>query len=96
MQGADPAEQKIIDDQMIAMDGTDNKSKLGANAILAVSVAVARVGLLWPCCCMDQHDPAETVQGWFQSAPDCDSTSCFAMTIYTLHQHGLNATMIHQ
>ena len=37
----DAREQQIIDDKMIAMDGTPNKSKLGANAILAVSMAVA-------------------------------------------------------
>ncbi len=30
---------------MIALDGTDNKGKLGANAILAVSMAVAKVSL---------------------------------------------------
>lgn len=30
---------------MIALDGTDNKGKLGANAILAVSMAVAKVRL---------------------------------------------------
>ncbi|MEQ8337288.1 MAG: phosphopyruvate hydratase [Cyclobacteriaceae bacterium] len=35
-------EQKIIDQLMIDLDGTENKSKLGANAILGVSLAVAR------------------------------------------------------
>ncbi len=35
-------EQKLIDDAMIALDGTANKSKLGANAILGVSLAAAR------------------------------------------------------
>ena len=35
-------EQSIIDRKMIEMDGTKNKSKLGANAILGVSMAVAR------------------------------------------------------
>ncbi|MEQ8237736.1 MAG: phosphopyruvate hydratase [Cyclobacteriaceae bacterium] len=35
-------EQKLIDDLMIELDGTHNKSKLGANAILGVSLAVAR------------------------------------------------------
>ncbi len=35
-------EQSIIDHKMIEMDGTKNKSKLGANAILGVSMAVAR------------------------------------------------------
>jgi enolase len=35
-------EQGAIDRQMIRLDGTRNKSKLGANAILAVSLAVAR------------------------------------------------------
>ena len=40
----DPANQKEIDDLMIGLDGTENKSKLGANAILAVSMAVCRAG----------------------------------------------------
>lgn len=35
-------EQNLIDQTMIALDGTDNKSKLGANAILGVSLAVAK------------------------------------------------------
>src|ERR1700734_3522175 len=40
--GADAERQSSIDHLMIALDGTENKSKLGANAILAVSMAVAR------------------------------------------------------
>jgi enolase len=40
--GIDPAQQKMIDEIMIALDGTPTKSKLGANALLAVSMAVAR------------------------------------------------------
>src|SRR5437016_7857549 len=40
--GKDASEQSAIDEQMIALDGTPNKSKLGANAILAVSLAVCR------------------------------------------------------
>ncbi len=35
-------EQENIDAKMIALDGTENKSNLGANAMLAVSMAVAR------------------------------------------------------
>lgn len=35
-------DQKMIDKKMIELDGTDNKSKLGANAILGVSLAVAK------------------------------------------------------
>lgn len=38
----DVSDQKTIDDKLIALDGTDNKAKLGANATLAVSLAVAR------------------------------------------------------
>ncbi|EJF54326.1 phosphopyruvate hydratase [Saprospira grandis DSM 2844] len=37
-------EQKAIDEILIALDGTPNKSRLGANAILGVSLAVARAG----------------------------------------------------
>jgi enolase len=40
--GLDPTDQARIDNLMIELDGTANKSKLGANAILGVSLAVAR------------------------------------------------------
>ena len=40
--GMDAAEQAVIDSAMIALDGTETKKKLGANAILAVSLAVAK------------------------------------------------------
>jgi enolase len=36
------ADQKSVDDMLVALDGTDNKSRLGANAILGVSLAVAK------------------------------------------------------
>lgn len=42
--GMDPFEQRKLDELMIALDGTENKSKLGANAILGVSLAVAKAG----------------------------------------------------
>jgi len=42
--GKDPTKQKEIDQIMIKLDNTKNKSKLGANAILAVSIAVCRAG----------------------------------------------------
>jgi enolase len=38
----DAADQRLVDAALIAIDGTDNKSKLGANAILGVSLANAR------------------------------------------------------
>lgn len=41
--GFDVREQAIIDEKMINIDGTDNKSNLGANAILSVSLAVAKI-----------------------------------------------------
>ncbi len=40
--GLNALDQKIIDEKMIALDGSKNKSNLGANAILGVSLAVAR------------------------------------------------------
>ena len=42
IEGFDITEQAAIDYQMIELDGTPNKSKLGANAILAVSLAIAK------------------------------------------------------
>jgi enolase len=40
--GQDAVDQKAIDRQLIELDGTENKGRLGANAILAVSLAVAK------------------------------------------------------
>jgi enolase len=40
--GMDASDQRAVDRRMIEADGTDNKSKFGANAILAVSMATAR------------------------------------------------------
>jgi enolase len=40
--GLDAADQTLVDRTMLALDGTPNKGKLGANAILAVSMATAR------------------------------------------------------
>jgi len=42
--GQDPGSQKQIDDLMIKLDGTKDKSNLGANALCAVSLAVCRAG----------------------------------------------------
>jgi enolase len=46
LKGMDETKQEQIDRLMIKLDGTKNKSKLGANAILAVSIAVCRAGAL--------------------------------------------------
>ena len=40
--GLDGTEQRLIDELMIELDGTENKSRLGANALLGVSMAVAK------------------------------------------------------
>jgi enolase len=42
IEGYDSQDQRLIDSEMIALDGTPNKSRLGANAILGVSLAVAK------------------------------------------------------
>ncbi|OGM13618.1 phosphopyruvate hydratase [Candidatus Woesebacteria bacterium RIFCSPLOWO2_01_FULL_39_23] len=44
--GMDPIDQEVIDKKLIDTDGTKNKSKYGANAILAVSIATAKAGSL--------------------------------------------------
>jgi len=41
--GVDATEQSFIDKTLIDLDGTENKSRLGANAILSVSMAVAKL-----------------------------------------------------
>ena len=46
LKGKSPADQKAIDDLMRSLDGTETKSKLGANAILGVSMAVCRAAAM--------------------------------------------------
>jgi enolase len=42
--GLDGLEQRILDEELVLLDGTDGKSRLGANAVLGVSLAVAKAG----------------------------------------------------
>ena len=42
IEGFEASDQRLVDEAMIELDGTDNKKRLGANAILGVSLAVAR------------------------------------------------------
>ena len=44
IKGMDVTDQQAVDDAMIALDGTPNKAKLGANSILGVSLAVSKAG----------------------------------------------------
>lgn len=44
--GMNPQDQIVIDQKLVAMDGTENKSKLGANAILSISEAVCKAGAI--------------------------------------------------
>ena len=46
LKGMDPKKQRKIDQMMLDLDGTENKSKLGANAILGVSLAVCRAAAM--------------------------------------------------
>lgn len=46
LQGSDSFDQRAIDTTMLNLDGTENKGKLGANAILGVSMAVARAAAI--------------------------------------------------
>jgi enolase len=42
IEGLDALDQRLVDGELISLDGTDNKARLGANALLGVSLAVAR------------------------------------------------------
>lgn len=46
LRGKNVTDQKAIDEHLLELDGTDNKSNLGANALLGVSLACAKVGAL--------------------------------------------------
>jgi enolase len=55
LQGKDPAKQRELDERMLDADGTETKSKLGANAILGVSLALARAASLSKRVPLHQH-----------------------------------------
>ena len=46
LRGCDPSDQRLIDNVLIDLDGTPNKSKLSANTIIGVSMAVAPIAVL--------------------------------------------------
>ncbi|MCB1002223.1 MAG: phosphopyruvate hydratase, partial [Acidimicrobiales bacterium] len=46
LRGMDALEQRQIDSELVSLDGTANKARLGANAILGVSLAVAKAAAL--------------------------------------------------
>ena len=47
LEGLDALDQTLIDEMLLELDGTENKSNLGANALLAVSMATARAAALY-------------------------------------------------
>jgi enolase len=47
VQGMDAADQHALDRRLVELDGTENKRRLGANAILAVSLAAAKAAADW-------------------------------------------------
>jgi len=63
--GHDADDQRSIDELMIKLDGTDNKKRLGGNAILGVSLAVARAAA---------HDHNQPLYEWIRTAFDLPIT----------------------
>ncbi len=61
--GFEASEQRLVDQRLLDLDGTPNKAQLGANAILGVSLAVAR------CRCRQRRPPAVPLRRRPQRAP---------------------------
>lgn len=55
--GMDPSDQRALDQAMITLDGSPNKSRLGANALLGISLAAAKAAA------NDRHEPLFTYLG---------------------------------
>ena len=68
----DVKDQPKIDDFLIKLDGTPNKGKLGANAILGVSLAVAKAAAAEKVCTFPQ--------GWASAVSNCNSKSPSTLT----------------
>ena len=61
--GKDAQDHNALDQLMIALDGTENKSRLGANAILAVSLATAKAAAI------ETGKPLYSYLGWRKEIP---------------------------
>ena len=74
--GEDSLDQGAVDRAMIELDGTENKSRLGANAILAVSLANAHAACFWlqaapfiTSATSASTPPAATIAAWLAASP---------------------------
>ena len=75
--GLEANEQAFLDNALIELDGTENKSRLGANATLAVSIAVAKAAARIWCDYRYFGGAARCDAG----ADECDSRRCTANNI---------------
>ncbi|MDP3992791.1 MAG: enolase [bacterium] len=82
LRGVEITDQRLIDQKMIELDGTNNKSKLGANGILGVSMAAARSGA------------KSTNQELYRYIAELDDRNSFAIPIpmFNLINGGKHAT----
>ena len=71
--GIEGSDQRELDDTLIALDGTDNKSRLGANAILGVSLAVAKAAAV--SCCLPLYQYLGGVGAHVMPTPMIDRKS---------------------
>lgn len=80
--GMEASEQKALDEKMIALDGTDNKGRLGANAILGVSLAVARAHAL---------DTGVTLYARINTLLDNDTTIALPVPMFNVLNGGMHS-----
>ena len=87
LEGMDPSDQTKIDEAMLELDGTEHKSKLGANAILSVSMAAARVAA------KAQGKPLyEYIAGLFGSTPKTYKMPIPMMNVLNGGKHALGSS----
>jgi len=88
--GKDPVDQKALDHAMIQLDGTENKASLGANAILAVSLAAAKAAA------QDQDLPLYAHIANLNGTPGVYSMPVPMMNIINGGEHADNNIDIHE
>lgn len=77
----DPREQRAVDDALLALDGTLNKSRLGANAILGISMAAARLAAAMKGVPLWKHFGSLFRSLWPTEGPDEDDENCFVQPL---------------
>ena len=94
--GCSPFDQAVVDQLLNQLDGTDNKARLGANAVLAVSLAVARAAAASQSASSQREQPADVPLWRYLAGAQAVSLPVPMFNILNGGRHASNSTDIQE